>query len=600
MYSRPLLGRPQCRLTRLPRLPPVPKARRLSSEPPNPGPEREARKRQALRLSKYGFAATGGILGAALLLGLGDRSVHADADAEEDKHKRPTASLGSLIRTYVVYAACSFPTLVDAAPTVLNTLLSIPGVKHITEAVVRATFFSQFVGADTAQECIPLLKELRAENKGCLFAYSVEVDEAEAAGVQVSHTNEHEKPPHKQAVEEMINCINVAADFEDGLGTERTGRRTWVAVKLTALLPDAQTLVNFSSYLVNSRPRTKSPIAFPGYPVPTDLDILASPSPPAKTPLTTQDIVALKELYDDMFRICSRAQERGVKVIIDAEYTWYQPAVDAYAHALMRHFNRLPSTGGKWKQLIGSTPVAAPAVQPLIYQTYQAYLRRTLGYLQQSLEDARENGFALGVKLVRGAYHPHELAAHPNGKTPKDSSDPSLQVKLPSISPDPEPPVWLKKSETDACYNACLRVLVEGVAKDVKARGRNGTPTIGVLFGTHNTTSAELVLEEIVQHGLGSRTQGGEVVLSPEVTERINMGQLYGMCWMSDELTDYLASKTKAASPFVLKYVPYGALKDVMPYLSRRAIENKSVLFDGAAAKERQRAWNEIKRRIFG
>jgi proline dehydrogenase len=81
----------------------------------------------------------------ALLLGLGNDSVHADANLNDEQRaqRRPAASLSSLIRTYVVYSACSFPSVVDFAPTVLNALMSVPGVKQITEAAVRATFFSQ-------------------------------------------------------------------------------------------------------------------------------------------------------------------------------------------------------------------------------------------------------------------------------------------------------------------------------------------------------------------------------------------------------------------------------------------------------------------------
>lgn len=86
---------------------------------------------------------------------------------------------------------------------------------------------------------------------------------------------------------------------------------------------------------------------------------------------------------------------------------------------------------------------------------------------------------------------------------------------------------------------------------------------------------------------------------------------------MHDNLTNYLVDRTRTSTPFVIKYVPYGSLAEasamflsqhasanlffqVMPYLSRRAIENKSVLGNGAAAEERKRAWEEIKTRIIG
>ena len=59
---------------------------------------------------------------------------------------RPSSSLSTLVRAYVVYSFCSVPALVDSAPALLETLSAIPGLKQITEAVVRATFFDQVRG----------------------------------------------------------------------------------------------------------------------------------------------------------------------------------------------------------------------------------------------------------------------------------------------------------------------------------------------------------------------------------------------------------------------------------------------------------------------
>ena len=59
------------------------------------------------------------------------------------KRERPLTPLSTLIRTYVVYSFCSIPALVDWAPTILAALSAVPGLKQVTEAVVRATFFDQ-------------------------------------------------------------------------------------------------------------------------------------------------------------------------------------------------------------------------------------------------------------------------------------------------------------------------------------------------------------------------------------------------------------------------------------------------------------------------
>ena len=208
-----------------------------------------------------------------------------------------------------------------------------------------------------------------------------------------------------------------------------------------------------------------------------------------------------------------------------------------------------------------------------------------------ALADARANNYALGVKLVRGAYHPHEIAAHraaaaydkavTDGNSAIATARPSL-----SISPDAEPPVWMKKEQTDEAYNRCLKVLIQEIKEDVKrcekavgysvfegntevlkkewfglfSGGIGGNteneradkkpktttttatlpPSIGVLFGTHNWHSCGLVLKNLVDAGLATTSNGqdfkpeagelaGAVVkISDEAVERVAIGQLYG------------------------------------------------------------------------
>lgn len=93
----------------------------------------------------------------------------------------------------------------------------------------------QFVGADSAEESLPLLHRLRAENKGLLFAYSVEVEEDTAAARGGPKAAVHGPAvPHKLAVEEMIRSIDIAADFEEKIapGGRAEARKTWVAIKM--------------------------------------------------------------------------------------------------------------------------------------------------------------------------------------------------------------------------------------------------------------------------------------------------------------------------------------------------------------------------------
>ncbi|KAG7090579.1 hypothetical protein E1B28_009686 [Marasmius oreades] len=526
----------------------------------------------------------GGLL---LLIGVGTSNIfsptiRADSDDNEDKDNstKSSDSLSSLIRSYIVYSLCSIPALVDSAPTLLQAFTNIPVIGNITEGLVRVTFFNQFVGGDTAAGTIPLLRALRLSNKGALFAYSIEVDEHEAT----AHSAKKQKsadPTHKRIVNEMIRSIDVAADFEDGiLKGAPTGRRTWVAVKMTALLPDAQSLINLSKFLIDTR--TPLPVPFPGCPRSTDLDVLYGRHKLNRNggPLSDDDVIALRELHQDLRRICARAQQRGVKIILDAEYSWYQPAIDALQLSLMREFNTT-----------ASKDLSIPNVQPLIYGTFQAYLRRTPAYLEEAFKDAQMHNYSLGVKLVRGAYHPHEVAALKEKKKGKLSF---------SITPESQPPVWSTKDETDRCYDGCLKKLIVGIKDDIQSNGPQ--PMLGVLFGTHNWSSSRLILSELVRNGVAreERVEGereGVVVVGNEVTERVTLGQLYGM---NDALSDYLVRRTSSSAPLVIKYVPYGALSEVMPYLSRRAIENKSVLGNGTAREERIRARKAIVGKLFG
>ncbi|KIN95419.1 hypothetical protein M404DRAFT_34164 [Pisolithus tinctorius Marx 270] len=69
---------------------------------------------------------------------------------------------------------------------------------------------------------------------------------------------------------------------------------------------------------------------------------------------------------------------------------------------------------------------------------------------------------------------------------------------------------------------------------------------------------------------------------------------------MANSLTNHIVACTRSPIPFVLKYTPYGALGEVIPYLSRRAIENKSVLGSGRATRERKEAALVIWKKLFG
>ncbi|MCU0240164.1 MAG: proline dehydrogenase family protein [Pyrinomonadaceae bacterium] len=221
--------------------------------------------------------------------------------------------------------------------------------------------------------------------------------------------------------------------------------------------------------------------------------------------------------------ICQFAHSINQQVFIDAEESWIQNAIDQLATEMMEKYNR---------------------ERPLIFNTIQLYRHDRLEFLKKSHQIAKENGYFLAVKLVRGAYMEKERER-------------AIEKNYPSpIQPD--------KNATDRDYNLALRYCVENI-KD-----------IAVCAGSHNENSVELLAQLLQENNLSTN--------HPNVF----FSQLYGM---SDNLSYNLANGNYNVS----KYVPYGPVKDTLPYLIRRAEENSAVA--GQMSRELDLITRELKRR---
>jgi proline dehydrogenase len=180
----------------------------------------------------------------------------------------------------------------------------------------------------------------------------------------------------------------------------------------------------------------------------------------------------------------------------------------------------------------------------VVYNTYQLYRQDKLDDLKQSFAQARAQGYWLGAKLVRGAYMDKERKR-------------ARQIGYPSpIQPD--------RAATDRDYNEAIRFCMDHV------------DTIAFFIATHNAASCRLGAELIQRRGLAWDHP------------HICFAQLYGM---SDPLTFNLA----AAGFRTAKYLPYGPVKEVMPYLIRRAEENTAIA--GQMGREYRLICRELKRR---
>jgi proline dehydrogenase len=133
--------------------------------------------------------------------------------------------------------------------------------------------------------------------------------------------------------------------------------------------------------------------------------------------------------------------------------------------------------------------------------------------LRNAYAHAASNGYILGAKLVRGAYHPQEIERHTQHSAHKDSP----------------PPVWSEKHETDQCYNECAELLLDNISRPTAGSSAPASATSGAFFGTHNKESCDLIFDGLVKRGLATLDQSRGTLKIPEATAaQVQLGQLFG------------------------------------------------------------------------
>ncbi|MFN3137343.1 MAG: proline dehydrogenase family protein [Allomuricauda sp.] len=222
-------------------------------------------------------------------------------------------------------------------------------------------------------------------------------------------------------------------------------------------------------------------------------------------------------------RVCQKAHQLDVALLIDAEESWMQDAADDLVLDMMRKYNK---------------------EKAIVYNTFQMYRWDRMGYIVKLHEMAKEEGFKIGAKVVRGAYMEKE----------NDRADEKGY----------ESPICKNKRLTDENFDAAIDYMMEHLED------------FSIFSGTHNEKSTLKLVDLMEDRSI--ETNDG----------RIWFGQLFGM---SDHITYNLAAQGYNA----VKYVPYGPVRDVMPYLIRRAEENTSVA--GQTSRELALIEKERKRR---
>ncbi|XP_017963093.1 proline dehydrogenase 1, mitochondrial isoform X3 [Drosophila navojoa] len=561
-----------------------------------------------------------------------DRTQHVQSKEEGVKPQRdpldvsfndPIAAFKSkttweLARAYLVYMICSSEKIVEYNMTLMKWTNKLLGKKIFT-ALMKATFYGHFVAGEDQIKIIPTLERLRSFGVKPILDYSVEEDisqeEAEKREVEssVSSAGDNEKdagalPQYhvdksfadrrykvssartyfylneatcERNMEIFIKCLEAVSGATFGTGI--------TAIKLTAL-GRPQLLLQLSEVIMRTRKYMEALVGgqgnvlthhktikdlekyyasvgdnkdvqqflknvtsdkegilhlFPWSGI-VDEDSQLSDTFRVPDPLTGQMrrlISQISPKEEEMFRnmirrlntIVKTAAELDVRIMVDAEQTYFQPAITRITLEMMRKYNK---------------------DKAIVFNTYQCYLRETFREVVTDLEQASRQNFYFGAKLVRGAYMEQERArAQALGYA--DPVNPSYEA-------------------TTEMYHKTLAECLRRI-KVLKDCGQDARK-IGIMVASHNEDTVRFAIENMKSIGI-----------SPE-DKVICFGQLLGMC-------DYITFPLGQAGYSAYKYIPYGPVEEVLPYLSRRAQENKGVL--KKIKKEKRLLLSEIRRRLF-
>lgn len=367
-----------------------------------------------------------------------------------------------LKKRHFLFSTMKYPWMVKLGTTLTKIALwaNLP-----VKGLIKATIFDVFCGGETLDGCQRSSNELAAFGIGAIFDYSVEGEKSERA--------------FDETTEEILKTINRASQMD---------------------------FIRFSAFKVTGL---------------ASFDLLAKIH--AGEQLSEDEALAWDRVKMRVESICSLACQKEVSVLIDAEETWIQKAIDELTLDMMNKYNRESA---------------------VVFYTFQMYCHAMLDKLKTVHQDAKEKGYRLGAKLVRGAYMEKERArADEMGY---------------------EDPIQPNKEATDRDYNLAMKYCIDNIHE------------IGLFSGTHNENSNYLLTHYLDEAGMKASDQ------------RVFFAQLYGM---SDHISFNLADKEYN----VIKYVPYGPLKATIPYLIRRAQENTSV--KGQSGRELSLLTAELKRR---
>nr|XP_056720258.1 hydroxyproline dehydrogenase [Euleptes europaea] len=351
-----------------------------------------------------------------------------------------------ITRGLLVFLLCSSPRLVQKAPALLSVSRRVLG-RRLWNCLLRLTLYGQFVAGETPEEIQDTLRRLQRLRVRPLLAVPIEED--------VGQTKEGEGWYDSNA-QAILACLDLSVRDPSG----ESPRNPMMQLKITALM--AAELCKTITLRLQEQEGA------------LDLTVervfaLMKGEELSFGCLTPEENLHFQKSLSRLRSVAEYAGGKKVRVLVDAEYTYINPALSLVTIAMMAACN---------------TQV------PWIWNTYQAYLKGTLKQLSQDVALAERLGVCFGVKLVRGAYLQKEL-----------------QRAREKGYPDPVHPTW---EATNESYRRCL-----DFALDRASRGRG---RFELIVATHNKASVEHAAQRMEEMDINKND--GPVCF----------GQLLGMC----------------------------------------------------------------------
>ncbi|PKA53920.1 Proline dehydrogenase 2, mitochondrial [Apostasia shenzhenica] len=422
-------------------------------------------------------------------------------DPEEQDRLFAAVPTATLVRSLAVFSALAVGPAVDLGIAVMRSP-AVMGNRAAREAVmetVRRTVYRQFCAGEDADEAGRTLRRLWGSGLRGILDYGLEDagDSAECDRNLAGFLRTVEMTPALPPASVSFACV-----------------------KITAICP-IKLLERVSDLLrwEKKNPNLQLPWKQPSLPILADSSLLYH-TPAIPDPLSDAEELDLGLSHQRLATLTRRCADADLPLLVDAEYTSVQPAIDYLIFSAALEFNR--------------------DERPILYGTIQAYLRDSKERLVQAVEAAEAAGISVGFKLVRGAYLSRETA---------------LAASLGAASP-----IHGSVEETHACYDDCAAFVLERIERG----------SCSVVLATHNLHSGKAAAAKAAE--LGIKKANG----------KLQFAQLMGMA-------DGLSLGLVKAGFQVSKYLPFGPVEQVMPYLIRRAEENRGFL--AGSAIDREHLW---------